>query len=252
MDLIVAGAVLVFAVIGFAKGFIAQVLSILALTVAWLVSRALGKTIAGILAQNSEHPSSSAYVLGSFLALLIVYAGIKLIIHYTCKFLRGKSTDLNLVNRLFGAFFGGSKAFAVAWVILCIIAAFPTRFRDKSPDLHAMLQSSRMGALVEKWNPVSNARITDSFRSLEKAAHDPEALQRMKRNPELANVLSLMESKLKAEVKDPEMKKRIQQGDISALMRVDKLWKVLRDPEVAQALKKVELGDALAEASKEK
>ena len=249
LDIIVAIAVLLFAVIGFFKGFLAQVLSILALIVAYLLSRPLGKAIAGIIARNSDNPNSSSYVLGSFLALLIIYAGIKLIIHYTCKFLRGKRSDV-FINNLLGAAFGGAKAFAVAWICLCTVAAFPARFQGKSPDIYAMLHGSRMETIIRKWNPVGKSRIADSFRQLEVIARDPQAFQRLKKDPNLARLLSIMERKLKAEVTDAETRRRIQDGDMSSIMRIEKLWSIFRDPEVAEALKKVDLGDALAEASK--
>ncbi|HUW30896.1 MAG TPA: CvpA family protein [Planctomycetota bacterium] len=251
LDLIVIGSVAVFAAIGLKKGFVAQVLSILALVVAWQLSRPVGKAIANIISSQSGTSHSAAYVMGTFIALLAIYTALRLVFFIVGRLFNRKASVIGLVNRLAGGFFGGAKAFAACWIILCVVAAFPQHFENKSPDIYAMLQRSKMGALINRWNPVKNSRVVDTVHNIETISKNPGALNRLRSDPHVAEFLSVLKRKLEAQAKDDETRRQIRSGDISTLMKVENIRKVILDPEVLEALRKVDLCEVLERSAKE-
>ena len=245
LDIIVIAVVLVFAAHGLKKGFIAQFLSIVALAVAWMLSRPVGKAVAGIISQQAQTSQSAAYVLGTFIALIAIYTALKLIFYIIGKAMQHEKGALGFGNKLLGAAFGGAKAFAVCWVVLCVAATFPKHFENKTPDLCKMLNGSRMETLIAMWNPVKNSHLGDTINTIEKISRTPGALQRVKSQPAVAHLIDVLKRKLEAHVRDEEMRKRIRAGDPSAILKVENIKKVLLDPEVLEALHKVDLTDIL-------
>jgi len=251
LDLIVVGAVAVFAAIGLKKGFVAQVLAIIALIVAWQLSRPVGKAIAGIISSRAGTSHSAAYIMGTFIALLIIYTGLRLIFFIVGHVFNRKASVIGLMNRLMGALFGGAKAFGTCWIILCVVAAFPQHFENKSPDVCKMLQRSKMGALISRWNPVKNSRMVDTIHNIERISQNPGVLSRLRSDPNVAEFVSVLKRKLEALAKDEDARRRIRSGDISTILRPENIRKVILDPEVIEALHKVDLCEVLERSAKE-
>jgi len=251
LDLIVLVAVAVFALIGLKKGFVAQVLAILALVVAWQLSRPVGKAIANVISSRAGTSHSAAYVMGTFIALLAIYTGLRLIFFLVGRMFNRKASVIGLANRLMGAVFSGAKAFGVCWIILCVVAAFPQHFENKSPDVCKMLQSSRMGALIGRWNPVKNSRMVDTIRNIETISKNPGVLNRLRTDPNVAQFVSVLKRKLEAQAKDEDARRRIRSGDLSAILKAENIRKVIIDPDVIEALNKVDLCEILERNAKE-
>ena len=251
LDIIVLVVVLIFAAHGLKKGFLAQLLSIVALVVAWWASRPVGKAIAGIISQQAHTSSSAGYVLGTFIALIAIYTALKLIFYIVGESMRHEKGTLGMGNKLFGAVFGGAKAFIVCWVVLCVVAAFPKHFENKTPDLVKLLKGSKMESLVAKWNPVKNSRLGDTINNIEKISRNPNALRRIASEPSVAHLVDVLKRKLAAQVKDEATLQRIRAGDVSAILKVENIKKVLLDPEVLEALTKVDLNDILEKEARE-
>jgi|GEM_PF-6374255 len=252
VDWIVLGAMVVFGFFGLFSGFLAQLFSITALAAAWFLSRPVGKVVAEFISARSKTPPAAAYVLGCFLAGMVIYTVARLIFRVINHFVGKTAAPIKATNRLLGGAFGGAKAFAIAWIVLCLVAAFPQYFQNKKPDLHAMLQGSQMDGIIEKWNPVKESRLVAGARSLNKIIkRDPKALERLKQDPQIAEFLSVVKEKLAAKAPDDEAAAKIRAGDLSALRNLPAMMDFLDDPEVKQAFQKVDLNASLMKVARE-
>jgi len=250
IDLIVLGGVLLFGLVGLITGFLAQLFGVTALVAAWFLSRPVGKVVGDFIAGHSQTPPSAAYVIGCFLAGMVIYLGARVIFRIVNSFVGKADGPIKVTNRFLGGAFGGAKAFAIAWIVLCLVAAFPSYFQNKKPDIYSMLQQSLMGDIVEKYNPVKESRVAAGARGLNKIiSRDPKALERLKEDPEIAEFLSVVKKKLAADARDEESLEKIRAGDLSTLRRMPAMLNFINDPEVRQAFQKIDLNAALAKAA---
>ena len=249
IDLIVLGGVVLFGLLGLITGFLSQLFSIAALTAAWFLSRPAGAVVADFIRARSDTGESTAYVLGRLIAGLVIFMAAKILFHVVNHFVGKAPGSIKATNRMLGGLFGGAKAFIIAWILLCLVAALPELFQRKKPDVRAMLQGSLMNRAVEAYNPAKESRIVVATRGLVKMlTQDPRSLERLKDNPEVAELISVIERKAAERVQDQEALEKIRSGDLSPLLEMQEL---LFDPEVRDALMKVDIAAALAKAGRE-
>lgn len=249
IDLIVLGAVVLFGLLGLITGFLSQLFSIAALAAAWFLSRPVGVVVADFIRARSDTGESTAFVLGRIIAGLAIFTAAKILFHVVNHFVGKAPGSIKATNRALGGVFGGAKAFIIAWILLCLVAALPEFFQEKKPDVYGMLQDSLMNRAVEAYNPAKESRMVVAGRGLVKMLkRDPRSLERLKDNPEVAELMSVLKDKISERVKDPETLEKIRSGDLSPLLGMPEL---LSDPEVRDALMKVDLTAVLAEAGRE-
>ena len=247
LDLIVVGLILLFGLLGLISGFLMQLFGVTALLAAWFLSRPVGRVVAGFITDRSSTSSAAAYVIGCFIAGIGIYVGAKIIFRIVNHFIgKTQAPSIRVTNRLLGGAFGGAKAFAIAWLALCVVAAFPKFFENKQPDLVAMLADSRISGVVEKWNPVKKSRLVGGAHGFSKVlAHDPETLQRLQEDPDIAEFFSVIQKKLGAGPEHEKVLEKIRAGDVSTILQL------LEDPEVREAFGKIDLDAALTKVAQE-
>ena len=250
LDMIVIGIVLLFGLLGLLSGLISQVVGILALVAAWFLSRPAGKIVGDYLAHHSQLSPSSTYVVGCFIAGVAIFVAIKLGYFVISRMMPKGEGGANMVNKLLGGLFGAAKAFAVAYLLLCLVAGFPQHFEKHKPDLSAMLKGSQMERLIGSWNPVTDSKLLGSIRCLQRISNNPEAIEELKADPRIKEFLGVVKRKLSEVTKDKATLRRIEAGDTAVLMRAENLLRLVKDPEVVQAFQEIDLNAALAEASR--
>ncbi|NQT20959.1 MAG: CvpA family protein [Planctomycetes bacterium] len=249
IDLIVIGAVVLFGLLGLITGFLSQLFSIAALAAAWFLSRPVGAVVADYIAARSDTAPSWAFVLGRIIAGVAIFTAAKMLFHIVNHFVGKAPGAIKATNRLLGGVFGGAKAFIIAWIFLCLVAAFPEFFQKKEPNVHAMLQGSLMNKAVEAYNPAKESRLLGAAGSMVKILkQDPRSLERLKDDPDVAEFISVIESKASERIKDEEELEKIRSGDLSALLGMRELF---FDPEVREALLKIDFSEALVKVARE-
>ena len=137
LDLILGGLILYGAVKGFFKGFIIEAASLLALLLGVVCALLFSASVGNLLStcfKDSPIPPAGVIFIGIFIAVII---GINLLARFITKLL--KMVALGVVNRVFGAVFGGLKfALALSAVLLLIdqfsflFQFFDTQILDES------------------------------------------------------------------------------------------------------------------------
>jgi len=160
LDIIVAAAIVLFGLSGWFTGLITQLYGVAALVAAWFLAQPLGRVICRIAVRHTSMDESSALAFGTLAAGMLVFAAVKIICHLLNAYFAGKDNNSpKAINRLLGAVFGAMKAFAVAWILLGIVAALPQHFGNKQPNLHEMLRASEMRRVVQLWNPAEGTGV---------------------------------------------------------------------------------------------
>lgn len=241
IDIVVLLAVGLFGVVGAFTGFIKQAYSLIALVIAYILARPVGSIFAEFISARSETPPGAAFVIGSFAAGLGIFAAVKVFFSIVHHFLGKKGQSMRGLDRLLGGLFASAKVFAVCWLLLCFVAAMPDFFKQHKPDVHAMLQESVMGRLIERWNPVETSRFSGGVRGLASSLRDPQKLEELQKEPSVAELMTVL--KKKAE-NDERFRRALQSGDVSSLMEI------LEDPEIREAYGKIDFNAVLDRAAK--
>jgi len=165
LDIIVAAAVVLFGLSGWFTGLLTQLYGVAALVAAWFLAQPLGRVICRIAVRHTSMDESSALAFGTLAAGMLVFATVKIVCHLFNAYSTSRdNSSHHVVNRLLGGIFGAAKAFAVAWILLGIVAALPQHFGNKQPDLHEMLRASEMRRVVELWNPAERTGVVQRLK----------------------------------------------------------------------------------------
>jgi len=93
--------------------------------------------------------------------------------------------------------------------------------------------------------------MVDTIRNIETISKNPGVLNRLRTDPNVAQFVSVLKRKLEAQAKDEDARRRIRSGDLSAILKAENIRKVIIDPDVIEALNKVDLCEILERNAKE-
>ncbi|HJN51280.1 MAG: CvpA family protein [Pseudomonadales bacterium] len=145
VDLVIAGVVVLSAVISIKRGFVKEALSLVSWIVAFSVARIFGGQLAPLLSGYITSPSLRLGVAFAllFAATLVVGAMIN---HLVAEMVR--LTGLSGIDRLFGMVFGLGRGLIITLVVVTIISITPLTGDDWWQE--SMLIPHFM--LIEEWS----------------------------------------------------------------------------------------------------
>jgi membrane protein required for colicin V production len=154
-DLLIAGIVLIGALMGLKRGFISALTGFVAVAIAVFAAFRYNGMWDGWVGALTRLGPGSAHVVAMVLFAIVAYA---LTVAAGVFFARiAKLPGLNLVNAILGAGVGALEAVALLWLVIYIALFFPLS-ADLRADLH---RSSFVAALA-----APNAQVDGSVRSL--------------------------------------------------------------------------------------
>jgi len=154
-DLLIGAIVLIGAFRGFARGFVAQLTGIVALTIAVIAAFNYRGQWDGAIAGVTHLGPGSAHVVAMSLFAIAAYAVTVAIGTVLSRF--AKLPGIGLVNGVLGAGVGGLEAVALIWLVLYVALFF-----SLPNDLHADLRRSPLVATIT----APNAEVDATVRSL--------------------------------------------------------------------------------------
>lgn len=188
LDLIILGALLLFAVAGAISGALRQVVQLAAVVAGWLAARHLAPWLAPRLLGSGPPPwQRSALAVACFLAGAAL---VGLVGALVARRLHGPGGSPGALDRGLGALLGGAKAGLVAWVLLSALALAggplvlgPLRLDARGSDF---------GSLAARHNLLTAAAPAQAraLQRLLEATRDPAARQRLlERDPGIRRLL---------------------------------------------------------------
>lgn len=240
LDLIVIGVVLLFALAGALRGFLWQLIQLLAVVVGVVAAKALGAALGGPVSRASGLPPTLGVVVASALVFGAVYLALSVVARLVRR--RFKHTVAGAVDRSLGALVGASKGALLAWLALSALVFFD------QPGAHAgslvyRPVGSDAASVARRYNALQllhpglfarmhklAALVTDPERAARRLADDPE-LRELAADPRLALVSQT-----------PGLRDAFRRGDFFRLVRDPHVRELVADPALSH--RPVELAPA--------
>jgi hypothetical protein len=261
MVFLLIGVVLVslFAIRGWRLGLIRQLLSIIALAIAYAVAYFGGKYLIPILRPIGFADQLLA-VIGGLIIGVVVYAGLSIVSGILFK--RTAHQSVSLLR--FGFGISGAILGAAFGVFLLLVGAVGIRLvgsiaeheltekKHKTAVVSPMatrlakikrsLSQGPAGAMVEKVDPIPQS-VYSILGKVGEVTSDPDSFSRFAENP---NIQALsVHPKIVALQNDPEIAKAAEAQDYFTLLRNPKLVEAANDPEVIRLVGTLDLNKAL-------
>jgi membrane protein required for colicin V production len=240
LDLGLLALACVFAVFGFFSGAARQVAQLAATVVAYLVASPAGKVLAPLVAAQAQLSLALASVLSiGFVFLLVYFVGRFALTVLLRRVLSGGEGGVSLVDRLAGAALGAVKLLALAYLALCAAA-----FLEASVSVAGRrLQLTPKGSVAMDLARQNNILLWAQFpaarqlQALSKLSTDPQAVQRLQKDPSFQALLS--DERVKKVLSSPSLRRALETGDVPALLQSEGLLQLLQDPKVLEQLEMV-------------
>ena len=132
IDLVALGILLVFAVIGYFKGFVTQAMSIAGFVTVYFFSRSFGEvlepTVIGFLGSAKGYAMAVAILW----AAILIYLGVWLVGLFIEKFIVKPNDSLKSMSRFSGGALGAVKGLCVVLVIFYLLYLVPQDFLNRT------------------------------------------------------------------------------------------------------------------------
>lgn len=238
IDLIILGLVLLFAVVGALTGGAKQIANLVALAVAWFVSRKLGPLVGPKMAEAlGGVPLMVGVVAGS----MLVFIGLLVVVRYALTTLlqrvfRGKDSQNRSLDSALGFLLGGVKVAAIAYIALSALTFV---------EQHVVVMGKRLGVSPKDSVAFGVARRFNLFEMTQfagvkdlvevaQAATDPKQAPKLANNPAYKSLKQ--DPRFQKTLSDKQLLKAMERGDTQAVLRSDLVLQLLQDPEFVARL----------------
>ncbi|HEX8440605.1 CvpA family protein [Archangium sp.] len=238
IDLIILGLVLLFAVVGAITGGARQIAGLVALAVAWFVSRKLGPLVGPRMADAlGGVPLLIGVVAGSMLLFIVVLVAVRYALTTLLRRLfRGKNPENRGVDGGIGFVFGGVKVAAITYVVLSALV-----FAEQ----HIVVAGKRMGlspkdslcfGLARSYNlfEMTQFSAVKDLVAVAQVTTDPEQAQRMANNPAFKSLKK--DPRFQRALSDKQLREALERGDTQAVLRSNLVLQLLQDPDFVARL----------------
>ena len=161
LDLGIAAVLLLYTLVGWWRGFLSQVVGLLAVAAAWLVAPYASPHVARVLFASVPAPGleveGASILIAALLVIVSVYALVRLI---PGSFVR-HNDKLKRADRGIGAAFGGTRGVAMIYMILCAVTWLEPGIKRRMPKLNDQLVQSRVIHALRGNNALMLMRFDD-------------------------------------------------------------------------------------------
>ena len=238
IDLILLGLALLFAVLGGLTGGARQIAHLVAITVAWFVSRKLGPLLGPPMAEAlGGAPLLLGTLASSMVLFLVVLVAVRYVLTALLKRLFGaRDAEHRGVDGALGFVLGGLKVVLIAYVLLSALV-----FVEKN----VVVAGKRIGLSPKDSVSFELARRYNLFELTQfSAVRDMVAVTRALTHPEQARQLaddpaykSLKEDpRYQRALSDKRLRAAIERGDTQEILRSNLVMQLLQDPQFVARL----------------
>ncbi len=242
VDLIVFGAVLLFAVLGGFAGAAKQVAQVVSMAVAWVAARPVGSLLGPHLAKKLGSPELFGTVAATLLVFFAVMIGLRLVLTALLRLLlRGKDPKDRGLDRGLGFLLGGLKVAFLCYLLLSGLAFVEEHVKIAGQKLGISPASSMTFAFARRYNffELTEFGAVKDVAALAQATSDPDKMAKLKTDPAYAALRK--DPRFQKALEDPEVKKAAEAGDYRALLRSNSILSLIQD-EAAVAKLQAALG----------
>ena len=251
VDVIIYVILGLWALIGFASGFLKQISHAVSLVVAVVLARPVGEGIAEVLVQRQGGLPSAAVVIGTLAAGVGIYIIAKVLFWIVNSFLGSSGAKKSLASRLSGAAISAGKAGVGIWLLVCLLLKSSGMNITLPWDLTTRLEESSVATwMARTYNPLEELRIDSTMGKLRQVSEDPQALRELSSDPKVAEFLGKLKTKMAASAKDEKVRQAARSGDAAAMVKSARMRDLLGDSDLIKSLLEVDVEHAIDQAAK--
>ncbi|MGQ0507755.1 MAG: CvpA family protein [Myxococcaceae bacterium] len=237
VDLVILGAILLFAALGAISGVARQVGQVVAMIAAYALARPLGTMLAPRLSQAMAAPR----IVGTLVGTLLVFTTVMFVGRWASaaiirKLLEGDSPEQKSMDRPLGFLVGGSKVAVVCYLIVSGMTFIEDHVQIAGQRIGVAHGGSKAFAFARRYNffEMTQFRAVKDVVALSQATANPERLAKVKTAPAYAALRK--DPRFRKLLEDPKVKKAAETGDYRELLKSDAVMDLISDPESAEKL----------------
>ncbi len=232
---------------GYLRGILRSVLTVAALTVAYLASAPLASPIGDLMAAHTEWAANVCYAVGRVIGALLIYVSLSISAQVADRRLgRTRFGFMRGWNRTWGAVAGFVTGLLIALILLFAADAMLKAYPEGGGALAESARRSSLVRLVSRFNPADRYLVTDFLKLLRVAREDPQVLEELshkegiRRLLEHPTVARLFHDEVLAEaVRDGRFQDVFANENLRRLLEDKELRELLVSPAVRSAIQDV-------------
>ncbi len=249
IDLIFAGAVMGFGLLGWISGLWMQLMRLTVLVASYLLAGVIGKPLGPVMAKSFGIPMLMGQAVGTFAAFLILYLVLSTI---GWRILRGRRRSKNekdgekvahrrRIDSIAGCAFGMAKVGLILFILLNAVVLVEKHLAGPLRNPRMGYHNSLMVKLARDHNMLRGLHlpVVGDIQSLSRLGTDPAFRAKVAADPQLQKVIN--HPKIRGLLNDRAIVNASKRRDISALMANPLLNQALQDPEVRKLLSEIDL-----------
>lgn len=238
-DIIIGAFILIFCILGFAKGVIRQFFGILAFIAASAASIIVPHFV-NVSAIQGTQP-----LWGYIIFSVLIWVPVFLITNGIGKFIAKKMSKkgIKFSDRIWGLLFGGIKGLIIVALIVFFIDILPFEIKQSIPFISNSFSESKIVYAIKPYNPLLKIQLIRNLQAIVYALSDPDYMnllskdqgfQKLEQNETIRQILN-----------DPELKKIIEGQQYIKFITHPKIQALMKDPEALKLLLKTDLDKAV-------
>lgn len=238
LDLILLGLVLLFGIMGAHTGGARQIAGLVAVAVAWFVSRQLGPLLGPRMA---EALGGTPLLLGTVAASLVLFLVLLVTVRYALtvllrKLMGASDPDQRGMDHAVGFVLGATKVVLIAYVMLSALVFVEKNVVVAGKHLGLSPKDSVSFVLAHRYNLFELTQFS-SVRDLvavAQGARDPERARRLAEDPAYKALRE--DPRFKKALANKQLRAALDEGDTLEVLRHNLVLQLLQDPQVVARL----------------
>lgn len=238
IDLVILGAIALFAVLGAVSGAARQIAYLCSIAAAYFaappVGRLLGPAACKLLGTQQAIVGQVAAMLAAFLVVLI---GVRWLLGAALRRLfAGSDPEDRSTDRALGFFLGALKSSILVYVVLSALAFVEQNVIVAGKRLGVSPRDSLAFALARRFNLFELTQFSGvkELAQLAKASSDPAKVRKLNESPSFK--LLQKDRRFQSLLEDEQVLKAVEAGDYRKLLENEAVLKLIQDPVTAQRL----------------
>ncbi len=238
IDLIILGLVLLFAVVGAITGGAKQIANLVALAVAWYVSRKLGTYVGPKMAAAlGGAPLLIGTIAGTLVLFITVMVAVRYALTYFLKRLFGaQDAEKQGADNAIGFVLGGAKVVLIAYVLLSALVFAEQYIIVAGKRMGVSPKDSVSFEMARRYNLFELTQFSGvkDFVAVARVAGNPEKARRLAENPAYKSLKQ--DPRFQRALSDKQLRAALERGDTQAALRSNLVLQLLQDPQFAARL----------------
>lgn len=229
-DIIIGIFILIFCILGFAKGVIRQFFSILAFIIASAASIVVPYFV------NLPDISGASPIWGYIILSILIWIPSYLIFNSVGKFVAKRMTKKGITfsDRLWGFLFGAFKGLIIVIAIIFLIDFLPNGVKQSIPLVSSTFVESKIVSTIQPYNPLLKIHVMQNLQIIISALSDPDYMDLLSKDPEFQKLCN--QQTIRELLNDPELRKIIEERQFIKFIAHPRVQMLIKDQEALKLL----------------